>query len=238
MPINLDEQIKLLVELQGLDSHIFRIEARLEAIPEDMKRMDEMFLKNTVNLKNLEDNVKTLLLKRKEKEGELEAKEQSVNKFHSQQNLVKTNKEYTALEGEIGRAKADGSVLEEDILKIFDQIDAENKKVSVEKESLKGEEAKLGQEKKKLADESNSLKSESEKLKAARGELAAKVDRMILPKYERLIKGRDGLAITTVSNAACQGCFRVLPPQVLNEIRLKQNIVFCEHCARIIYIEE
>ena len=68
--------------------------------------------------------------------------------------------------------------------------------------------------------------------------LAAKVDKSFLSKYERLIKNRDGLAIVGVVNAACQGCFRVLPPQITNEIRMKQDLVFCEHCARILYIEE
>jgi len=237
MAVNLEEQIKLLIELQGLDSQIFRLEDRLEAIPESIKDMDEQFKEKTAGLRKIEDGIKTLLLKRKEKEGDLEAKEQSVKKFHSQQNLVKTNKEYSALEEEIGRAKADGSILEEDIIKIFDQIDAENRESGKEKEFLKSEELRMNTEKKKLDDEAKAVKAELEKLKGQRAELAAKVDKTLLPKYERLSKNKDGLAIVGVVDEACQGCFRVLPPQVINEIRMNQELVFCEHCARILYVE-
>ncbi|MDD5136387.1 MAG: C4-type zinc ribbon domain-containing protein [Candidatus Omnitrophica bacterium] len=37
---------------------------------------------------------------------------------------------------------------------------------------------------------------------------------------------------------ACQGCFRVLPPQVANEVKMNEEIIFCEYCARILYSEE
>lgn len=237
MPVNLEEQIKILIELQGLDSQIFMLEDRLEAIPESIKEMDEQFKEKTAGLKKIEDGVKALLLKRKEKEGELEAKEQSVKKFHTQQNLVKTNKEYSALEEEIGRARADGSILEEEIIKMLDQIDAENQKAAKEKEFLKAEELRMNAEKKRLDDEAKAVGCELEKLKGRRAELAAGVDKTLLPKYERLIKNKDGLAIVGVVSEACQGCFRILPPQVINEIRMNQELVFCEHCARILYVE-
>jgi predicted nucleic acid-binding Zn-ribbon protein len=29
-----------------------------------------------------------------------------------------------------------------------------------------------------------------------------------------------------------------MPPQVINEIKMKSSLVFCENCARILYIEE
>ena len=37
---------------------------------------------------------------------------------------------------------------------------------------------------------------------------------------------------------ACGGCNMNLPPQVINEIMMKKNLIFCESCARILYIEE
>ena len=235
---NLEEQIKLLVELQGLDSHIFRLEDELESIPQTIKNADEAFKEKNANLKKLEDDVKALQLKRKEREGDLEAKEGAIKKYQTQQFQVKTNKEYTALQGEIGRVRADNSIIEEDVIRILDQIDAENKKIQIEKEFLKAEEARLNEEKKKLNEDAGRCKAELEVLKVKRGELAKKVDKNVLSKYERLVKNRDGLGIVSVSGEACQGCFRVMPPQVINEIRMKKELIFCEYCTRILYIEE
>lgn len=234
----LEEQIKLLVELQGLDSHIFRLEDELDLIPETIKNTDEAFKEKSVNLKKLEDGLKALQMKRKEKEGDLEAKEGMIKKYQTQQYQVKTNKEYTALQDEIGRVKADNSIIEEDIINILDQMDAENKKIQKEKELLKEEEVLLNEDKKKLNEDAGRCKAELEEFKKKRQGLTQKVDKIILSKYERLIKNRDGLAIVPVSGEACQGCHRIMPPQVINEIRMNKDLIFCENCTRILYIEE
>lgn len=236
--VNLEEQIKLLVELQGLDAQIFKLAKELKFIPEEIRNMEDEFKKKADNLKRLEDGLKTLQLKRKEKEMDLESKEGSIKKYQIQLYQIKTNKEYTALELEIARIKADNSLLEEDIIKTLDAIDIENKKISKEKEFLKSEEAKLIEDKKTRGEDAKRIESELEGLKGARGALAGKIDRLILPKYQRIINSKDGLAVVPVANDACQGCFRILPPQVINEIRMKSELIFCDNCARILYIEE
>jgi predicted nucleic acid-binding Zn-ribbon protein len=235
---NLEEQIKLLVEAQGLDSHILRLERELESIPERLKEMDEELRAKSAELKKIEEAVKALLLKRKEKEGELETKEAAIKKYQAQLYQIKTNKEYTALQEEINRIKADNSVIEEDVIRILDQIDSENLKVAKEKEALKAEESEMAAEKKRLDEEAGRIKEELAKLKAQRAEHVAKIDKTILSKYEKILKSKDGLAVVPVSGDSCQGCFRIMPPQVINEIRMKTDLIFCENCTRILYIEE
>ena len=150
---NLEEQLKLLVELQGLDTQILKIRRDLESIPQELKKMDYAFEDKKSDLKKLEEALIALQMKRKEKEMDLESKEGSIKKFQSQLNQIKTNKEYAALNGEIGRTRADNSLIEEDILKIFDQMDVENRKIAKEKEFLKTEEVKLSEQKKKFDEE-------------------------------------------------------------------------------------
>jgi len=236
--INLEEQLKLLIELQGLDTQILRIERELESIPQALKKMDDAFEEKKSNLKRSEDALKALQMKRKEKEMDLESKEGSIKKFQAQLNQVKTNKEYSALNGEIGRTRADNSLIEEEILKIFDQMDAENQKIAKEKEFLKSEEGKLAQQKKKFDEEIGRIKAEADGLNAQRALLAGKIDKAVLTKYERIVKSKDGLAVVPVEGNSCQGCFRILPSQVIHEIRTKKELVCCGSCARILYIEE
>ncbi|MFA6142577.1 MAG: C4-type zinc ribbon domain-containing protein [Candidatus Omnitrophota bacterium] len=235
---NLEEQIKLLVELQGLDSQIFKLEDQLESIPITIKNSEDAFKGKGLNLKRLEDETKAFQMKGKEKQGDLDAKEGVIKKYQSQLNQVKTNKEYTALQEEIGRVRADNSIIEEEILNIFDKIDAGNSQIKNEKDFLKAEEAKLGEEKKRLNEDALRIKTELDGFNKQRSGLAARIDKATLSKYERIIKNKDGLAVVPVSGDACQGCFRVMPPQVINEIRMKKGLVFCDSCARILYIEE
>jgi Zn-ribbon protein, possibly nucleic acid-binding len=74
-------------------------------------------------------------------------------------------------------------------------------------------------------------------LNAQRVTLAAKVDKAILAKYDRILKGKDGLAVVPVAGDSCQGCFRILPSQVIHEIKTKKDLICCGSCARILYIE-
>ena len=64
------------------------------------------------------------------------------------------------------------------------------------------------------------------------------MDKKVLAHYERVLANRDGLALAAVKNNACQGCFRILPPQVINEVKKKEDLIFCDNCARILYSEE
>jgi predicted nucleic acid-binding Zn-ribbon protein len=236
--INAEEEIKLLVELQRLDSQILKIEDELNAIPERLSKLEHDFNDKSADLKKHEDNVKALQLKRKEKEGELQTKEDVIKKYTSQMYQVKTNKEYTALQEEIGRVKADNSLIEEAILKIFDQVDVENKEVAEQKEFLKKEDAAMREEKKKLDADALRIKADADKLKVQRAELAPKIDRQTLAKYERILANKDGLAVVPIVGESCQGCFAHMPAQVINEVKMNTSIVCCENCTRMLYIEE
>lgn len=236
--INLEEQIKLLVELQGLDTQIFKHEKDLLDMPENLRKLDELFKSKMTNLKALEDNLKSLQVKRKEKENDLEAKEGSIKKLQTQLYQLKTNKEYTTMQGEIERIRSDNSLIEEDIIKILDQTDIENGKIAKEKEFLKGEEVKLNEEKRKVEEETKKIRAQADALKAQKAALVEKIDKVVFAKYSRILNAKDGLAVVPVAGESCQGCFRILPSQVIHEIRMKKDLVFCENCARILYLEE
>ena len=236
--INFEEQIKLLVEMQALDSQILKIEEELGYMPEKTKAIEEALKEKSANLKKHEDAIKALQLKRKEKEGELQTKEDSIKKYSSQMHQVKTNKEYTALQEEIGRVKADNSLIEEDILKIFDQIDAENAEIAKEKEFLKKEEVVAAEEKKTMAAEAARIKANADALRMQRTELAAKIEKTILARYDRILANKDGLAVVPITGESCQGCFGRMPSQVINEVKMKNAIICCENCTRMLYIEE
>lgn len=236
--VDIGEQLKLLVELQALDSQLLKLNNEIAAIPEKIKALEAAFREKGEGLKKIEDGVKALQLKKKEKEMALETGEGTIKKYQGQLGLLKTNKEYSALLEEIGRVKADDSIIEEAILNFMDAIDAENKKAADEKSNLKKEEERLAGEKKVLNEELAKLKEEAGKYEKERASLTVKVDKNVLSKYTRLLDNRDGLAVAALSNDTCQGCFRVLPPQVVNEVKLGNAIVICEYCARILYVEE
>ncbi|MGH9351326.1 MAG: zinc ribbon domain-containing protein, partial [Terriglobia bacterium] len=53
--------------------------------------------------------------------------------------------------------------------------------------------------------------------------------------YERLRRGRHGVALVEVRDGLCTGCHVRLRPQAYNEIRTQDIYMTCEACARILY---
>ena len=234
---NMEEQIRMLLELQQLDTEIFDKKRILEEVPERIKEIGENLANKSADLKNLEEELKKTQAKRKEKDLELETKEQSIKKYQTQLFQVKTNKEYTVLEKEIAGIKADNSLLEEEIIIILDQIDEVKRKVEKENAILAEEKKKSEREKQALLEEKNKNESEFNDLNNKRKEFIQKIDKTILAPYERILHNRDGLAMVPIIEGACGGCNMNLPPQGINEAKLKKRLTTCGNCARILFSE-
>lgn len=231
-------QISLLVELQKLDTQIYELNKRKQEIPLLIKDLEEEFKKKSEGVKEEEAQMKSLLVKEKERENELLSKEETIKKCQTQLYQIKTNKEYSAMQREIEGHKADKSVLEDEIIAILDGVEAKKKKIEGYKAALKDEENKLNKEKAKGDSELKEIEAKLSTLNIDRAKEAEKIDKVMLQKYDRILKGKEGLAMVPVREDACGGCHLNLPPQVINEIRMKKDLVFCESCARILYINE
>ena len=234
---NMEEQIKMLIELQQLDGGIFEKKRILDAIPARIEELDRILGEKSANLRNLEEETKKLQMDHKAKEMDLKTKEETIKKHQTQLYQVKTNQEYKALEKEISSVKADISLLEEEIINLLDQVDGIKKNVAKEKETLEKEKRETQEEKKKIDDEKKTNESEFNDLSNKRRTFAEKIDKGVLSKYERILHNKDGLALVPIISDACGGCNMNLPPQVVNEANLKKDLTFCGNCARILYTE-
>jgi len=235
---NLQDQLRILIELQAIDSKIYQLQKEREILPIRIQEMQLNFEEKKKSLNNLEESSKALQLKRKEKELELAAKEENINKLQKQLYQLKTNKEYQTMVKEIDGLRADNSFVEEQIINILDEIDKFKNQIDKEKQHLSDEEKKFNEEKTTIESEIKKIEEELAQLDFKRKQVTANVDPKILSRYERVLKSKDSIAIVPVKDGACQGCFMSLPPQVINEIKMKDRFVSCEVCTRILYIED
>ena len=235
MTTAVSEQVKLLVELQRLDSEIYKLKKELISHPDEQKKLDQDFEKKKVHMKAAEDALKALQLKQKQRESDLAVREDKISKLQAQLYQLKTNKEYTAMEMEIKGMKADKSVLEEDILGLLDAVDRAKASVQKEKEALSGEEKIYKEHSEALKKAATEIETAARGFEEKRKHFTPHVEPKLLAQYERLLKGREGLALVPVLNNSCGGCHMGLPPQVVNETQQFEKWLLCESCARILY---
>lgn len=236
--INLKEEIKKLVKLQEIDTQLYSLNKEKNEKPKILESLQARFEQIKQVLKEFEEKSKALLLKRKDKEGELAQKEEKIKQLQTKLYTLKTNKEYTAMLVEINGVNMDKSLLEEDILKLFD--DQDNLKTALEKQQavINEEEKKFNEEKQKILNRIKEIETQIKELESKRTIAEKEVDAKILTQYSRILKGKESLALVKVENNSCQGCYMNVPPQVINEIKMNDKIVFCEMCARMLYIPD
>lgn len=235
--LNLKEQIRKLVDLQQVDTQIFQLDSEKQKKPGEIKTLEFLFEEKKKSLSALEKTMLDLLKEKKDKELDLASKEENIKKLQTQLYQLKTNKEYTAMLNEIEGVKADVSLLEDQLLEKLDKIDQTKAKIEKEKHTLTEEEKRFNEEKNKIQLRLKEIDDSLAQLDAQRKTISAEVDKKILSRYERILEGRDSLAIVKVVDQACKGCNMSVPPQMINLIKMYERIVSCEVCQRILYLE-
>jgi predicted nucleic acid-binding Zn-ribbon protein len=235
---SIKDQIRKLVDMQAVDIEAYRLKTELKEKPLEIESLRVAFEAKKANLKKIEEQLKALMLKQKEYEGDLKTKEDAITKADGQLSQLKTNKEYSAKLLEIENIKADKSLSEEKILIGFDQMDEARKAMEAEKVIVAKEEKEFLAKKKEIDDLLAVANDQLAVKESQRNRLAPDVRPDILSRYERLVQNKEGLGIVPVKNGNCQGCFMHLTEQALNKIKINEELMSCDTCARILYFEE
>ncbi|MCX5669107.1 MAG: C4-type zinc ribbon domain-containing protein [Candidatus Omnitrophica bacterium] len=236
--IDLKTQIISLVKLQKLDSEIYVLGNERAAAPQEIKALEVAFELKKQDLVTLEKKSLDLQIQRKEKELQLATNAEGVKKLTGQLFSLKTNKEFQLMQQQIADAKADGEVIEEKILISFEESDVIKAQIDLENSKLKDGEKIFLQQKKMIESRSEEIGGRLNQLDAQRKQIIPEIDPKMLQEYERILHSRDGLAMVAVKDNSCGGCHMLVPPQVINLIKMYEHIITCEVCNRILYIQE
>jgi len=231
-------QLSQLLKLQEIDSQIFKLEAEKKQKPDEIEQIKNVLDTKKTGIEQAETDLKAIQVKHKEKEVDLAGKEEEIKKLQTQLYQLKTNKEYSTMLGEIERHKADNSILEEDILKLMEEIDTASVKVKEEKAKFEEESKQSNADIKIVEDRIKEIESSIAGLKTNRNELVPLLDQKILKNYERILESKAGLALAEIVNDSCSGCYMLLPSQVINEVKMKDKVVHCESCRRMLFIKD
>jgi predicted nucleic acid-binding Zn-ribbon protein len=228
------EEFQNLIHLQEIDTAIHKIHSRQNVIPNEILTLDEELRGNERNLVEEKEKLKETDKRRRGLEIDLDTLAESLKKHQTQLHSVKTNKEYTVLLHEIETEKEKISSVEEDILFLIEEIDKGSEIVGEKEVSVLNEKKSAEERHDFLEQEKISLEKTLEKRLTERSEIIAKMDGQIITQYERIRKGRQGLAIVEIQGTTCGGCFTALPPQTAVEVRKGSRLHTCESCGRIL----
>ena len=228
------DTLDILFRLQKLDDEIDGLEKEKATIPGDKEEIDGKLEEMEQAIQKIKDESIDVAKLRDEKETDLKAIGEQINKFQGQLYQVKTNREYESLQHEIDALKEKSSKIEDAILELLESTEKisstaaeEEKKLAEYRREAEKDKGELSARDKELSDQI-AVKVDEKK------RLVVDIDKALLSRYERIRDKKAGMAVASVQNGACGGCFRRIPPQEIQELKKMKRIITCEGCGRII----
>ncbi len=226
--------IEKLLELQVADSEIRALQNEVAALPKRVAAIEQKLAGTKAHLEKVRATAKTDEANRKKFEANIKDLQGKISKYRDQSLAVKTNDQYKALLHEIQFAEQEIRLNEDRILEVMVNVDARETEVKAAEAELKAETAEIEKEK----EEARKVTAEDQKKlserNAERDRLRQGISEDVLRHYERVVKFR-GSGLAEVRDHKCMGCQVMLRPQIYNEARSGETVMFCESCQRIYY---
>jgi predicted nucleic acid-binding Zn-ribbon protein len=229
-------QIISFIRLQQIDTRLDQVRARLHQIKvilQDNKEIQNIQQeKNTLDLRL--NSFKTELLS-----SELAVKDQQVKIQQTEATLyggkIVNPKELQDIQLEIAMQKRQLNTFENKQLELMIALEETQK----EYESVCSKYSKALQDSDSnnltIISEQNTLLKEVEKLNSEKKAAEISLSILDLSLYNKLRTQRGGLALSVISEGACNSCGATLTPAQNQAIKSFDQIIFCPSCGRILY---
>jgi predicted nucleic acid-binding Zn-ribbon protein len=234
----MEEQLGLLVQLQELDAKIRSLAEQKKRLPELLVTLERRRAANQEQLDAAKEALQAAQKNKRDRDKDLEADVQKVEKLKARTSEIKTNKEYQALLKEIETAEQDNKKVEDDILSLMEKIDAAGVQITAAETRVKEEEAAIGAEQKQHEADFARVEEELKEVERAREALIGHVQPAILTHYQNLLATKGGVAMAEARGESCSGCYMSIPPQVFVNVKKNESIITCPNCHRILYYKE
>jgi hypothetical protein len=231
----MEQQLSLLIRLQEIDLRIRALQERRKAFPDVLTSLERRRTESKDSLDKTREALETAQKNKRDRDRDLEAGGQKVEKLKARTSEIKTNKEYQALLKEIETVEKENKAIEDDILALMEKIESAASSIKTAEAGAREEEAAIVAEQK---EQEASFAVVEEELKAVvqqREEAATGIKAPLISKYQKLIVTKGGMAITEARGEACSGCYMSIPPQVFVNVKKNENIITCPNCGRILY---
>ncbi len=163
------------------------------------------------------------------------AVQQRLSKYKEQLMEVKTNHEYHAMQQQMAATTAELGRVEEQILVNMMAADEIAAALKAAQTQLKTDEARIRAERAAIEEDAAAAEKTIKDANVERATLVASMDRNIVAIFERLLKARQGVAVSQMTGGICTMCRVRLRPMIYDQIRRNEDIVQCDYCQRILY---
>jgi uncharacterized protein len=228
--------LQRLIKLQQLESTIADARATIATHPQRLADADARLNDSQRAVEVAKGRLKDNQEARRNLEKDVAVYQGRLTKFKDQLSLVKTNKEYQAMQHEIATAQSDLGAVEEKVLECMLEADTITADVKRAEAALAVRQKEIEAEKKAMIAELASVEASLKEATEARAELLKDLEPRLIAVFEQVARARKGVAISMATrDGLCSLCHVRLRPPVFQQVRHNDSIIQCESCQRILY---
>ena len=233
--LSVSEKLQVLYALQQTDNEIGKIINLRGALPQEVETVEEELTSLKAKIASIREFIGGL-------EAEVEAHKQGIvdvdaeyNRYHEQLGKVANSREFDSINKELENLGYERQIHEKNIgeLRMLiaekkDAIEIINDRITIREEDLNAKKAELENIVSSTADEEKALLDK-------RAKYSSQLDERTLSAYDRIRASvHNHLAVVSVYENSCGGCFNAITPQRLVDIASGNKLVICENCGRIL----
>jgi predicted nucleic acid-binding Zn-ribbon protein len=246
----MNRYLDTIIDLQGAITQLKEAEQRLSGVPDWMRELHEEHAGRKAEIDAVQEAAESAARERRTAETATQDAQEKLKKYQQQINRVTNQREYGALLQEIDTVKTQISTSEAQAFSALERHEKADKDLAEKRESFRelderysGELARWEGEKPEVSRQITELKERMDKLRAG-------LPRQVVSVFVRVLDRNPTGALAPVRPIerpgppgrvqrewSCNACNYRVRPQSVVEIRNSENLVQCDSCKRILYLE-
>ncbi|MBD3344281.1 MAG: hypothetical protein GF401_04380 [Chitinivibrionales bacterium] len=233
-------ELENLIKLQEIDLRIHELELSKVEHPEAVTKLEGEINDASREAERITSRLEQVEQDKKDASHKITEAKESLDKSQERLNAITTNREYDAVHAEIEAHKASIQTEEDRQINASEELEqlTELKKEADEKlEKVKSEnEPQINDLKEKIA----SIDSRIAGVEEERNNVVPNISKPTLGTYDFIRnkrKNRKALSFID-SKGTCSVCFKVLEPQLINEVKKGDRLRQCGSCGSILLWQE
>ena len=231
-------ELEQLLVLQDRQQKIRQIENEVRTLPLQRKNLEGQLAASAAAVEALKQRARHVEVDRKKLELDVGTRQESVSRLKTQQYQTRKNDEFQALGHEIERYENEIRKIEDDELELMDQADKLKLQLAAEEKKAATAKDSISRQLIDLDEKSKTLESRLQGLSKERAELATRIDEDLLNRFDRLFKSKGDAAVVALEHEVCTGCHMKVTIATAMRVKTGKEIVSCEQCGRILYDAE
>lgn len=233
--ISVEEKLRTLYDLQKADSEIDKIVQLRGELPAEVEALENEIADLKAALAQAQAVIEAYNQTIADNKQNIIDCDTQIEKYQQQLDEISNSREYDSINKEIENQ----GLLRQIAMKTINDTKAAILDKKDEIDDIKARLATTGDDfkakKEELSTIVESTSKDEKRLLAIREDCASKIDARTMSAYDRIRSSvHNHLAVVSVYNDSCGGCFNTITPQRLVDIASNRKLIICENCGRII----